>query len=196
MNSIVNSPVSGSNFIQLSGGLAYSAGVTDFVALVPTPLTTGADGVSAPSFVSAVTSLFDQYCQMQILNLNLPGDVTYSDVNGVVTWAAAREDVFVVADGPVPSFPETSAQCTANYGTTMLATLGRSSFLAVYAPYLLIQDPASAVPGATRYIAPSGSVLGMYTAVDNLAGSNQAAAGVQYGQINCLDLEVRFARPT
>ena len=197
--SIVNSPVSGSNFIQLSapisGYLTYVPGTGDFAPIGPTPMTTqlGIDGVSAPSLVTQVTSLFDQYCTMQILNMNLPGDVTSSDVNGITSWAAGREDVFVLADGPVPNFPETSAQVAANYGTTMLAGLSRSSFLAVYAPYLLIQDPASSVPGATRYVPPSGSVLGMYSTVDTLVGPNQAAAGVSYGQINCLDLEVRFS---
>ena len=193
--SIVNSPVSGSNYIQLSGGLTYVPGTTDFAQLTPTPLAQGNDGSSAPSLGTVVPSYFDQYAQMQILNINLPGDVTGSDVNAIVTWAAGREDVFVVADGPVPTFPETSAACVSNYLAQLSggSAIARSSYVAVFAPYLLIQDPASANPGATRYVAPSGSVLGMFASVDNLVGPQQMPAGTSYGQISALDLEVRFS---
>jgi uncharacterized protein len=193
--SIVNSPVSGSNYIQLSGGLTYVSGTTDFAPITPTALSGGGDGSSAPTLGTVVPSYFDQYCQMQILNMNLPGDVTGSDINAIVTWAAGREDVFVVADGPVPSFPETSAQCVSNYTNQLSggSAIARSSFVCVFAPYLLIQDPASSSPGATRYVPPSGSILGMFAATDNLVGPQQMPAGTSYGQISCLDLEVRFS---
>lgn len=192
---IVNSPVSGSNYIQLSGGLAYVAGTTDFAAISPTALTGGSDGTTAPALGTTVPSMFDQYCQQQVLNMNLPGDTTGSDINAIVTWAAGREDVFVIADGPAPSFPETSAQVASNY-TGLLSggsAIARSSFVAIFAPYILIQDPASANPGATKYVAPSGSVIGAMARVDNLAGPQQFPAGTSFGQISALDLEVRFS---
>jgi hypothetical protein len=192
---IINSPVSGSNYIQLSGGLTYIGGTTDMAPLVPTALTGGTDGTAAPTLSTVVPSLFDQYCQMQILNMNLAGDITGTDINAIATWAAAREDVFVVADGTPPTFPETSAAVVTNYSNQLSggSAIARSSFVALFAPYLLIQDPASSNPGATRYVSPSGSVLGMFARVDNLVGPQQMAAGVSYGQISALDLEVRFS---
>lgn len=195
--SIVNSPVSGSNWITLSAesGLPYVGGTTDFAAISPTAMATGADGSSAQALSTYVPLMFDQYCQNQILNMNLPGDVTAADVNGVVTWAASREDVFVIADGPVPVVGETSAQVVTAYTAYVTGggSLNRSSFVALYAPYLLIPDPASANPGATTLIPPSGSILGMLASNDALVGPQQAPAGTSYGQISTTDLEVRFS---
>jgi len=192
---VINSPVSGSNYITLSGGLAYSAGVTDFQTLVPTPLTGGADGSSAPALGTVVPSYFDQYCQQQILNLNIPGQQSAGTLNTIVAWAAGREDVFVLVDGPTPVFPETSATVATNYVNmaTGGSSIAASSFVAIHAPYLLVQDPSSSSPGATRYIPPSGSILGLWAQTDNLVGVQQVAAGTAYGQLSCLDLEVRFA---
>jgi phage tail sheath protein FI len=201
---IVNSPVSGSNYIQLTGGLTYSAGVTDFQPITPTALAGGADGSSSPSgtFAATVQVAFDNYATTQILNLNIPGGFNAAGsmnsntiINTLVAWAAAREDVFVLVDGPLPSFPETSAAVVTNY-TNMItggSSVAPSSFVGIYGPYLLVQDPSSANVGATRYISPSGSLLGMWNFTDNLVGVNQVAAGTQFGQISCLGLEVYFS---
>jgi hypothetical protein len=201
---IVNSPVSGSNYIQLaSAGIAYTVGNQDFAPIVPTALASGADGVSPPTgtFATAVQNLFDNYCSGQMLNLNIPGGFgasgsmnTSTIINSFVTWASAREDVFVLVDGPLPAFPESSATVVTAYTnmTTGGSSVAPSSFVAIYAPYLLVQDASSANVGATRYIGPSGSLLGMWCFTDNLVGVNQVAAGTQYGQMSCLDLEVRF----
>jgi hypothetical protein len=200
---IVNSPVSGSNFIQLTGGLAYVAGTTDFATMVPTPLASGADGSLSPAstFAATLTTAFDNYATNQVLNLNITGGFNASGsmnsntiVNTVVSWAAAREDVFVLVDGPIPSFPESSATVTSNY-TGMVtggSSIASSSFVAVHGPYLLVQDPSSAIGGATRYIGPSGSILGLWSFTDNLIGVQQVAAGVSFGQLSCLGLETYF----
>lgn len=200
---IVNSPVSGSQFIQLTGGLPYVAGTTDFQTQAATALTGGTDGVLSPSgtFTTVVETNFDNYCTGQILNLNIPGGFnaagsmnTNTNINTLVAWGAAREDVFVLVDGPLPNFPESSAAVVGAY-TNMVtggASLAPSSFVGVYGPYLLVQDPSSANVGATRYVGPSGSLLGMWAFTDTLVGPQQVAAGTQYGQISCLGLEVYF----
>jgi uncharacterized protein len=199
---IVNSPVSGSNYITLSGGLSYTAGTTDFAAQTPTALANGSDGSTAPTLDTAIPSYLDQYLQQTICNLNIPGQAWVSGsnafattINTIVSWAAGREDVFVLVDGPAPSFPETSATVASNY-TGMVtggSAIAASSFVAIHGPYLLVQDPSSSSPGATRYIPPSGSILGLWSGVDALAGVNQVAAGTSYGQLSCLGLEVNFS---
>jgi uncharacterized protein len=196
---IINGPPGvGSNFITLSlsyfGGV-YAAGSTDFAPLSnPVQLTSGSDGSSAPTLGTAVSQMFDQYVQQQILCLNLPGQQLNSDINTLATWAAGREDVFLVVDGPTPSFPETSTQVVNNYVNMISggASIATSSFLAIYGPYLLIQDPSSTSLGATRYVAPGGSVLGAMCTTDNLVGVQQAPAGTQFGRVACVGLEVQF----
>lgn len=202
---IVNSPLSGSNYIQLSGATnTYTAGTTDFQPITPTAMTGGSDGVTAPtlSFASTVQQAFDNYCSDQILNLNIPGPFnaatgsynTNTNINTLASWASQREDVFLLVDGPAPNNPETSAEVVTAY-TAMInggESIAETSYVGVYAPYILIQDPASSSIGATRLIAPSGSLLGLWAFTDNLIGPQQVAAGIQYGQISCLDLEVRF----
>jgi uncharacterized protein len=199
---IINSPNgAGSNYINVvlayHGG-TYTAGSTDFGPLSsPVQLTGGSDGVVNPAggaFGGIVTSLFDQYVQQQVVNINLPGQQAASDINTLVTWAQGREDVFVLADGPTPSFPETSTQVVGNYVNLVSggASIAPSSFVAVYAPYLLIQDPSSSSIGATRYVGPCGSILGAMCQTDTLVGVQQTTAGSLYGKIACVGLEVQF----
>lgn len=201
---IVNSPVSGSSYIQLTGGLPYIAGTTDFAALSPTPLAGGSDGTISPAtvFPGKIQTLLDNYESDEILNINIPGGFNASGsmntntiINSMVTWAAARESAFILVDGPEPNFPESSAAVVTAY-TNMVtggASVAPSSFVAIYGPYLLVQDPSSSNVGATRYIGPGGSLLGLWCATDALVGPQQVAAGISYGQISCLDLEVRFS---
>jgi uncharacterized protein len=203
---IVNSQVSGSQYITLSLNTAYD-GTDNLAALSPTALTTGADGstaTTAANFMTAVETGFDNYCSGQILNMNIPGGWVTSGttsmnqtsvINGLTTWAAGREDVFLLVDGPLPNFsggPESSASVAAAYIAMLTSAIAPSSFNAIYGPYLLVQDPSSANIGATRYIGPSASLLGMWCQVDALVGVNQVAAGVQFGQMLCLGLEVYF----
>lgn len=200
---LINSPVSGSNYIQLTGGLPYIQGTTDFATMVPTPLASGADGTTSPAstFAATITNGFDNYCTNQVLNLNIPGGWNASGSmnsntinNTVVAWAAAREDVFVLVDGPLPNFPESSPSVVSAYENMVTggSSLAPSSFVAVHGPYLLVQDPASSIAGATRYIGPSGSLLGLWAFTDNLVGPQQVAAGTSFGQVSCLGLETYF----
>lgn len=203
---IVNSPVSGSQYITLAVNTAYD-GTDNLAAVAPTALVSGADGTTATtaaSFATVVQTGFDNYASGRILNMNIPGGwVTTgttsmnqtSVINALTTWAAGREDVFLLVDGPAPNFaggPESSASVATAYIAMLSSAIAPSSFNAIYGPYLLVQDPSSANIGATRYIGPSGSLLGMWCQTDARVGVNQVAAGVQFGQMLCLGLEVYF----
>lgn len=196
ITTIVNSPISGSNYINLTGGITpYVSGQTDFATLTPTALSGGGDGSSAPTMGTAVPNLLDQYLQMQILNLNLPGVTDSTDINNIISWAAGREDVFLIIDGPTPTQGETSSQVVTFYSDLLQggSAYTLSTFAAIWAPYLLIQDPSSTVPGATRLVPPAGAYLGLQSIADATAGPQQVAAGVSYGVLKCVDLEVRFS---
>lgn len=203
---IINSPVSGSQYISLTGVNgnkntlawhlgAYLAGSTDFAPIAPTQLSSGVDGVGAPAMATQVPLLLDAYCQDQILMLNLPGPQAASDINTIVAWAAAREDVLVYIDGPAPNFPETSATVASNY-TSMLtggSPITSSSYATIFGPYLNIQDPSSTNAGATRFIPPCASILGLQSVADTSVGVQQAAAGTSWGQIGAIGLETTFS---
>lgn len=191
--SIVNSPATGSRFVTLTATLpggAYIAGTNDLAVLTPTALASGADGVTAPVLGTAVPNSLDQL-QQQILNVNLPGVTSSTTVNALAAWAAGRGDVEIVIDGPAPSFPETSSQVVTNY-TTLAGTFTSSTYNTIYSPWLLVQDPSSSLPGATRWLPPAGAVLGRWNSTDTAVGVQQSPAGTTYGQVQALALEVSF----
>lgn len=191
---ILNSPSAGSQFVTLTptlpGGV-YTSGSTDLAVLAATAMTGGSDGSSAPSMGAAVPAALDML-QDQILNVNLPGVDNTTVINDLISWAIGREDVMVVIDGPAPSFPETSSQVVTNY-TSLASSVTDSTYAVLYAPWLLIQDPASSIPGATTWQPPGGAVLGCWNRTDTLAGTQQSPAGTSYGKISSVALETVFA---
>jgi Bacteriophage tail sheath protein len=191
---IVNSPTAGSNFVTLTPTLpsgVYTLGTTDLAVIAPKALSAGTDGTVAPTLGTAVPAQLDTL-QNTILNVNLPGITNTTTLNLMITWAAGREDVMIIADGPPPSFPETSAQVVTNY-TTQVTAMSASTYCAIYAPWVLIQDPSSSIPGATTWQPPGGAVLGVWNNVDQVAGVQQTPAGTSYGKINAVALETSFA---
>ena len=193
--SVVNSPVSGSGNITLTNLLStYTAGIND-LALVTTPvqLSGGADGSSAPNLGTTIPTAFDQL-QGVILNLNVPGLTNSTTLNTLISWAAGRGDTMLVIDGPAPSPPETSAQVVNNYVNMVTggSPISASSYATLYAPWLQISDPASALPGSSIWVPPGGAVLGVWADTDNDAGPWQTPAGISFGQINLQNLEAVF----
>lgn len=194
ISAIINSPVSGSNYITVAESLGgnYVAGTTDLaVTGSPTALASGADGSTAPSIATVIQTQFDTL-QNQILNLNIPGWTTASDLNSVISWAEGRGDVFLVIDGPVPNLPETSAAVAQNY-VNMVQSGGVSPNVqsAIYAPWLQISDPASAVPGAMKWVPPGGAVLGIWGANDVINGVEKTPAGIG-SRVSAIALEAQF----
>lgn len=193
--SIVNSATSGSNFVTLTNTLpaVYVPGVNDPAYIGPTILTGGSNGVVAPNLGTSIPVLLDQL-QGQQLYLNVPGVPSNSTVNALITWASGRGDTMIVVDGPAPSFPETSAQVVQNYINLVTggSAITASSYAALYAPWVSILDPSSTVPGAQRWVAPGGAVLGIWNRTDNAVGPYQTPAGIQYGAISAQNLEVQF----
>jgi hypothetical protein len=195
IGTMVNSPISGSNYITVTVSLpsnTYVPGVNDPAPLAATPLASGADGSVAPTLGSALPVAFDQL-QQQVLYVNLPGVTSNSTLNSLLTWADGRGDVMLVVDGPAPNLPETSAQVVTNY-TNM--TSGGSAISAdpnatLYAPWLLVLDPSSSVPGATRYVPPGGAVLAMWAEATTAFGVQQAPAGT-WAKLNVVDIEAHF----
>jgi len=196
IGSIINSPSYGSTYTKVTVSLpsnTYTSGIDDPALVSATSLTGGADGSTPPTLGTAIPPLLDML-QGTILNVNVPGVYDASTINALATWAAGRGDVMLIVDGPVPSPPETSAQVVTNYVNLVTggSPFSSSTYLTLYAPWIQISDPASALPGATRWVAPGGAILGIWSNTDNVAGPQQSPAGVVYGQIKLVNVEALF----
>lgn len=192
---MVNSPVSGSNYITVTVTLpsnTYVQGVNDPTPISPTPLASGANGSVAPALGTTVAAGYDTL-QQQVLYLNIPGDTSSTDINALLTWADGRGDVMVVIDGPAPNPPETSAQVATNYISMVTggSPISQDANAAIYGPWLLVLDPSSTVPGATRYVPPGGAVLAMWAKAATVYGIQQDPAGT-WTRLNVVDLETHF----
>jgi hypothetical protein len=115
-------------------------------------------------------------------------------LNALITWAAGRGDAMLVIDGPAPAPPETSAQVANNYVNMVTggSPITASSYATLYAPWIQIADPASALPGSSIWVPPGGAVLGVWAGTDDTAGPWQTPAGITYGQINLQNIEAVF----
>lgn len=193
--SVVNSPISGSNYVTLTSTLpaVYVPGVNDPALIGPTALTSGSDGVTAPSLAAVIPPAFDSL-QGVILNLNLPGVWQSVVLNPIISWAAGRGDVMVVIDGPPPNFPETSATVVQNYVNLVTggSAIQASTYAALYAPWIQINNPASSVPNSTIWLPPGGAVLGVWNRTDINQGPFQSPAGVTFGAVTLVNIEAQF----
>lgn len=132
-------------------------------------LSSGTNGLTLSSINSY--SAFDTVNQSLILNV--PGFVDTTTINAALSYAAAREDIFVVIDG----MDDTVAN-----QLTRSAAYTASSYGAVYYPQIIISDPTLGVGGATnstKKLGAGGAIVGLYSATDASRGVFKAPAGLQ-----------------
>jgi hypothetical protein len=161
-----------------------------------TPLSGGTDGTATVDLVAA-TKLLAPSTVNGILNINLPGVSDATVINPLVTWAEDSGDRFLVVDAPASSglYADTLAayENMSPLGASTGTPLAKSSYLAVYGPWLNFSNPSSSVAGSTRPLPPGGALLGLYAKADRDAGPQQSAAGVDYPVIGAVSAQVQFA---
>lgn len=220
VTTLVNSPLpAGSKYVTLKVTFPtgiYRAGVDDPLLISPTALQSGSDGSTPPTmgastlpnpsaadgwFTDAVTFGFDKLDE-QVLCVNCPGITDVPTLNSLINWAATRGDTMIIVDGPEPDpnylgVPNYNDIVTNNYLTLVQTDpnniLLPSTYTAVYAPWLQVQDPSSVTPGATIYVPPGGPVLGRFNATDTLTGPWMSPAGAINGVVKAISLETRFS---
>lgn len=192
IENLVNSPISGSALVTVKSRLSAAWTTADVPDdTTATPLASGSDGVAAPDLGAAAKTLADTEA---VINLNLPGVSDSAVLNPLITWAASRNNVFLVIDGPRGS-QDTSASTTSAL-TGLLSggsALSTSSYAAVYAPYITVSDPASPVRGATRQLPPGGAVLGQFVRSDQARGTAKAPAGLSARLNGVVDVVAKFS---
>ena len=168
---VVNNTEVGSKYIQLAQPTTPSITAAPNnapSAQVSRQLTNGTNGAAvADSDFSTALSRFDNV--LEPVNLTLPG-ATGGQQSLAVSYAEARGDIFVVCSLDT-SITTTSAAITA------ASALTASSYGAVYWPSIIVANPASTVPGATRVQSPAGAVLGLIALTDATRGIQKAPAG-------------------
>jgi phage tail sheath protein FI len=171
--SVINA---GSSYVVAADLGAASTGATRNPAVqANTALASGTNG----STISSITSYAAFDVVNQSLILNVPGYTDATTVNAAISYAAAREDVFVVIDGadlPV------SVAGAGNDILDLSASYTPSSYAAVYYPQITIADPTIGVGGAsntTKKLGAGGAIVGLYSSTDASRGVFKAPAGLQ-----------------
>lgn len=169
--SVVNNSQTGSKYIRLAQPTTPSATAApnnNPSSQLARQLTNGTNGaVVTDANVSTTLALLDAV--QEPLNLALPG-ATVAQQNLALSYAQARGDIFVVCELPT-TVVDTGAAITA------AAAFTPTSYGAVYWPAVVVADPASTLPGATRTLAPSGALVGLIALTDATRGIQKAPAG-------------------
>jgi len=194
--SVINSPTSGSKYIVVTDAGLHASAAVPFAlarpavtgtntALVPVVLTGGADASVAPNAAAYATAVALADAVSDPLTLNLPGVTDTVIISAALVYAENRGDAFLAIDPLANS--SVSAQVT--QAATYAGSAGPSSYGAVYYPRVVIPDPASLSPGATKVVAPGGALLGIYAANDVSNGVQKTPAGMTALIPNAIGLE-------
>lgn len=165
-----------SNYVVATDQFSATTGTAKNPSVVTNQsLASGANGAD----VTSITSYAGFDVIKQSLILNVAGFTDATTVNAAISYAASREDVFVVIDGA--DLPVTLAG-SGNDIVELAASYTPSSYAAVYYPPITIADPTLGVggaTGATKTVGAGGAVVGLYSATDASRGVYKAPAGLQ-----------------
>jgi phage tail sheath protein FI len=126
------------------------------------------NGTVTATNISGAVSSFDAV--LNSLVLNAPGVTDTTAVNQIISYAATREDIFVVID------PETGVSVASVLSKALTYTA--SSFAAVYYPRIVMKDPTVTTPNVTLTVAPGGAIVGKFISTDSARGVFKAPAGL------------------
>lgn len=137
------------------------------IATASTPLSTGNNGV-APTATELVTSLDLFGSEYGAGAVAIPGQFGSTIWNGLITHAAARNRVALLAFDPAAD-ATTNIATAANFGTTI-----GSEFAAAFYPHVTIPGPGT----TTLTISPEGYAAAKRSLAHNQIGPWRAGAGV------------------
>ena len=131
----------------------------------------GSDGSTAPVVSTQILPAFDAVTTPLIINYPAKNDT--ATVNALLSYAATRQNGFVIIDA-------VSTSVTSLLSTTTDVGIGsyttNRNYGAVYYPNIIVPDYASST-GATKSIAPGGAVAATYVSTDQARGVFKAPAG-------------------
>jgi phage tail sheath protein FI len=190
---LINSPVTGSAFIHVQSLLATAWDATHAPGIqTGTPLAGGTEGVAAIDLAAATERL--EVVEDNLV-LNLPGVTDATVLNPIIQWAEDQGSVFIVVDGDKPTAADNAhSYALALQGmSTGGSAIRSSSYAAIYGPWLIVNDPATASSGSARLLPPGGAVLGQYSRTDATRGVQKPPAGIDTVLKGVLDVQFRFS---
>ncbi len=146
-------------------------------------LTGGADGSEDEALSTAAleqaTASIHRFTEISILAA--PGITDATRVNQLVAYVEARplEDLFLILDGSGDQQSSAGEDALEQVQTQLAGITDKSSYAALYWPWIEVADPYSDVVGATRFAPPSGAVAGLFARTDNSRGVWKAPAGME-----------------
>lgn len=199
----INDPYSGSAWVQISDVNILVDPEVVSTTTTPSALTGGEDPSipEAGDFLTAAVSAVETIEGPVIVN-----SAGYRQVDSGVSPAvdayvaptvaqsssfADRGDVFVINDSaPVRTYGQSSS----DYAASIKSPLGQysgDSYVASFAPWLIIPDPQTA--GATITVPPGGAVAGVMSRIDSTIGVFRAPAGMVAAITNAVGVDTKFS---
>jgi phage tail sheath protein FI len=196
---VINHPVTGSNYIKVTDQLSVSVSPTNLPALgLSTALATGNDGLTSLADTdftgssAAKTGLYQFDLAEDATLLAVPGRATSAVHNGMVTYCSVARvgQIYPVLDPPAGS----TAATLKTYVQTTAALAGLSEVGMMAWPRVKIVNPSKTIFGSSDNITVpmSGHVIGMISRNDNarVGGVYDAPAGTNRGVLfNVVDFE-------
>jgi phage tail sheath protein FI len=183
----LNHAVTGSRLVMLAGLGSALPAVVSGVAL------TG--GVETPAAAADLLNGLQAFDTKSVQLLAVPDAHLLATAGealvtrGALDYAAARGDCMYVGSAPDRGHPATVVpksaadynQSVAGYteAVRQYATQfqGAKVYGALYAPWILVADPAGVGPAPVRFVPPDGHVMGVYARTEQERGIHKAPAG-------------------
>lgn len=194
----LNHPVTGSRYVTMADLSGAGPGV-DLPAVVSgVALTGGSENAAAAGDIlgdAAARTGLHALDTAAVQLLAVPDTHLLAAAGGVVVtrgaldYAAARGDCMYVGSAPdrgspagvtprsASDYTETVAHYTATVKAYSAQFQGSKVYGALYAPWILVVDPAGVGPAPVRFVPPDGHVMGVYARTEQERGIHKAPAG-------------------
>lgn len=161
----------------------------------PGDLLSGDDGspVSNFDYLGTADEKTGLHALDDIIDVNfvaIPGNSDPEVIGRAVGYCTTRKDCFFIADPPgkrTKDAPVTEPVHVQDFLRNKITP--KSSYGALYYPWLEISDPIGAGKNPRRFLPPSGFVAGLYARIDNTRGVWKAPAGTEATVIGALGTE-------
>ena len=113
----------------------------------------------------------------------IPAITSEAVVNGLITYVEGRQDCFAIVDVP---FDMNVTQAKDFVVETAKAV---SEYAGIYYPFIEVTDPIGVGKNPTKFVPPSGHIMGVFARIDNSAGVWKAPAGTDANVLGVLGLK-------
>lgn len=190
VESIINHAVTGSQYIRVTDLDSATVAPNDMPAIGSTGLAGGANGLTDladTDFLGSSaggTGLWRLENVTDFTLVSIPGRTSSAIQNGIISYLAARTDVFAFAILDPPASTTASGMIT--YIKSTVSLYNTTELAAIYWPRIKVLNPDKTVYGTddTLTVPPCGHVAGVYARTDDLPGGiYRAPAGIERGII-------------